>query len=53
MQSLLQLALPLACPVGTGLMMWMMMRVQRRGDASAAAKPVSPVSDTAAEFDAW
>jgi hypothetical protein len=40
-QSVLLSLAVLACPVGMGLMMWMMMRGQRRDDPSA----VSPVVD--------
>lgn len=40
-QSVLLSLAVLACPVGMGLMMWMMMRGQRRDDPSA----VSPLVD--------
>jgi hypothetical protein len=40
MQSVLLGLAALACPVGMGLMMWMMMRGERRPDSSAAPAPV-------------
>lgn len=42
MQQLFLAAAALACPVGMGLMMWMMMRGQRKnGDSSGGQQQVS------------
>jgi hypothetical protein len=49
MQSVLLGVAALACPVGMGLMMWMMMRGERRPDVSAAAAPVG--GDQASQID--
>lgn len=38
MQSLLYLVAVLACPIGMGVMMWVMMRGQRRGPADPTGR---------------
>ena len=45
-QSVLLSLAVLACPVGMGLMMWMMMRGQRRPDPSATSPAVDVGDDT-------
>jgi hypothetical protein len=42
----------LACPVGMGLMMWMLIRGQRVRDTSAAGSPVASGGDHASDVDA-
>jgi hypothetical protein len=52
MQSVLLGVAALACPVGMGLMMWMMMRGERRPEGSVAAVAAAPVGDHASQIDA-
>jgi hypothetical protein len=42
----------LACPVGMGLMMWMMMRGQHHRDTSTAGSPAASDGDHAPQVDA-
>jgi len=48
MEALLYGVAVLACPIGMGLMMWMMMRVQRRDTSGSTAS--SAPTDRAAEI---